>query len=123
MREKRSSRARSFGRCASSIETASIAASSSPSASADTPPGEPWVVLGIEPVGVAAADVHHPLGAGRHLVEAALEMLETEGQRVLDPAREHRLVDLDHRAAGLGEAADLDVQRVGEGRAALRGSR
>ena len=72
------------------------------------------IVLGIEPVGVAAADVHHALRAGRHLVEAALEVLEAEGQRVLDLAREHRLVDLDHRAAGIGEAADLDVQRIGE---------
>ena len=48
-------------------------------------------------------------------------MLGAERQRILDPAREHRLVDLDHRAAGLGEAADLDVQRVGERGAARPG--
>jgi hypothetical protein len=45
-------------------------------------------------------------------------MPEAEGLRLLDPARERRLVDLDHRAAGVRQAPDLDVERVGERRAA-----
>ena len=51
-------------------------------------------------------------------MEAALQMLGAEGERLVDLARERRLVDLHDRAAGIGEAADLDVQRIREGGAA-----
>ena len=56
-------------------------------------------------------------------MKAALEVLGAEREGVFDLAREHRLVDLDRRAAGLGEAPDLDVQRIGERRAARASSR
>ena len=51
-------------------------------------------------------------------MEAALQVLGAEGEGVVEIARERRLVDLNDRAAGIGEAADLDVQRIREGRAA-----
>jgi hypothetical protein len=47
-------------------------------------------------------------------VEAALQVLGAKREGGVDVARERRLVDLDDRAAGIGEAADLDVQRIGE---------
>jgi hypothetical protein len=40
-----------------------------------------------------------------------------EGQRILDLACKRRLVDPDDRAAGIGQAPDLNVPAIGQGSA------
>ncbi len=75
------------------------------------------VVRHVEFRRIASAHVHESHHARRHAVETARQMVDAEGERVCGIASDDRLVDLDPRAAGVGEELDLGVESVDERRA------
>ena len=84
--------------------------------------GFPWrfriVIVGIEFVGITAANMDDAFGRFRHFVETTIEMLGATSQGLIEFSGENRLVHLNHGAAGIGEPTDLDVQGFGQCEAA-----
>jgi hypothetical protein len=57
----------------------------------------------------------NPLHICGHSCEAALEVLDSEGQSFLGLTCEHRLVHLDVAASGRGQRSDLNIEGVAQG--------
>ena len=58
--------------------------------------------------------MHGAHGLLFHLVETAFEIVYAIGDGLVGPAREQGLIDLNPAAAGLGQGADLAVDRLGQ---------